>query len=117
MAKHNQTGKYGEVLALAWLTEKGYHVMHQNWRHGNWEVDFIASRSGRLHIIEVKTRTSSKFGYPEENMGVKKMQFLINAAEQYLYINPQWKQLQFDILSITINGSEVEYFLIEDVYL
>jgi putative endonuclease len=117
MAKHNQTGKDGEVLALAWLTQNGYHVMHQNWRHGNWEVDFIASRNGRLHIIEVKTRTSSKFGYPEENMGPKKMQFLINAAEQYLYIDPQWQQLQFDILSITINATEVEYFLIEDVYL
>ncbi len=117
MAKHNQTGKDGELLALTWLTEKGYNVMHQNWRHGNWEVDFIASRQGRLHIIEVKTRTSSRFGFPEENMGTKKMQYLINAAEQYLYIDPQWQQLQFDILAININGSDVEYFLIEDVYL
>jgi putative endonuclease len=46
-----------------------------------------------------------------------KMQYLINAAEEYMYQNPQWQQLQFDVLSITIINDEVEYFLIEDVYL
>ncbi len=117
MAKHNQTGKEGEAMALAWLQVHGYTILHQNWRHGNWEVDFITSKENRLHIIEVKTRTSRVFGYPEENMGPKKMQYLINAAEQYLYLFPQWRQLQFDILAISITGKEVEYFLIEDVYL
>jgi putative endonuclease len=117
MAKHNQTGKDGEAMAFAWLTERGYSIIHQNWRYGNWEVDIIASKEGRLHIIEVKTRTSTIFGYPEENMDKKKMQYLINAAEQYLYLDPQWQQLQFDILAINIKGDEVDYFLIEDVYL
>ena len=117
MAMHNQTGKDGEVLAVEWLVIKGYNILHKNWRHGNWEIDIIASKEKRLHIIEVKTRTSKKFGYPEENMGSKKMQYLINAAEEYMYQHPQWQQLQFDILAITITLQEVEYFLIEDVYL
>jgi putative endonuclease len=51
-------------------------------------------------------------------VGKKKIQNLINAAEEYLYLNPQWKRIQFDILSILILKNEpVEYFLIEDVYL
>jgi Holliday junction resolvase-like predicted endonuclease len=42
----------------------------------------------------------------------------INAAEEYLYQQPQWKRVQFNILSITILKDEpVEYFLIEDVFL
>ncbi len=117
MARHNQTGKEGEALAVGWLTQHGYYMLHQNWRHSHWEIDIIASKEKRLHIIEVKTRTSAMFGHPEENMDTKKMQYLINAAEEYLYQNPQWQQLQFDILAITINKNEVEYFLIEDVYL
>jgi putative endonuclease len=117
MARHNQTGKDGERLAVAYLTEKGYTILHQNWRHKNWEVDIIASKGKRLHIVEVKTRTSTLFGHPEENMDNKKMQYLINAAEEYMYQQPQWQQLQFDILAITILANEVEYFLIEDVYL
>ncbi len=117
MAQHNQTGKHGELLAVRYLVEKGYTILHQNWRHGNWEVDIIACRNKRLHIVEVKTRTSTIFGFPEDNMDQKKMQYLINAAEEYMYQHPQWQQLQFDILSITIGKAETEYFLIEDVYL
>jgi len=42
---------------------------------------------------------------------------LINAAEEYLYQNPQWQRIQFDILAITILNNKIpEYFLIEDVY-
>lgn len=117
MARHNQTGKEGEELAAIWLTWNGYTLLHRNWRHGNWEIDMIAFKEKRLHIIEVKTRTGDHFGYPEENMDNKKMQYLINAAEEYMYQNPQWQQLQFDILAITISKEKVDYFLIEDVYL
>ena len=117
MAKHNQTGKDGELLAINWLTENGYTILHTNWRHGNWEVDIIAHKNKRLHIVEVKTRTSEMFGHPEDNMDNKKMQYLINAAEEYMYQHPQWQQLQFDILAITIKDDKAAYFLIEDVYL
>jgi putative endonuclease len=117
MAQHNITGKQGEELAAIYLEEHGYTLLHKNWRHKNWEVDIIACRNNRLHIIEVKTRKSTIFGHPEDNMSNGKMQYLINAAEEYLYANPQWKQLQFDILAITILNDVAEYFLIEDVYL
>lgn len=117
MAAHNHTGKKGEKLALAWFLNKGYTILHQNWRHKNWEIDIIASRNGMLHIIEVKTRTTLLFGYPEDNVSTKKINYLISAAEEYLILHPQWKRIQFDILSIIINKKEEEYFLIEDVYL
>jgi putative endonuclease len=50
-------------------------------------------------------------------MDAKKMQYLINAAEEFLHLHPQWQQLQFDVLAISIKRSGAEYFLIEDVYL
>ncbi len=117
MARHNITGKEGEDLAAKWLVENGYILLYRNWRHKNWELDFIAYKGKRLHIVEVKTRTSSYLGLPEDNLDHKKMQYLVNAAEEYLYQDPQWHQLQFDVLAITISNDRVEYFLIEDVYL
>jgi putative endonuclease len=118
MAEHNVTGNTGEALAAQYLSEKGYKIMHQNWRHSHWEVDIIAEKDTILHFIEVKTRRTKKFGHPEENVGKKKIQNLINASEEYLYQQPQWKRIQFDILAITILKNEpVAYFLIEDVYL
>ena len=118
MAEHNLTGSTGEDLAAAYLTENGYNILHRNWRHARWEVDIIAEKDTILHFVEVKTRRTGKFGHPEENVNKKKIQNLINAAEEYLYQQPQWKRIQFDILSITILKHEpVEYFLIEDIYL
>ena len=118
MAKHNHTGITGEKLGADYLLKSNYDILEKNWRHSHWEVDIIAAKNNTLHFIEIKTRRSKKFGNPEEKVGKKKMENLINAAEQYLYLQPQWKRIQFDILSISIlAGEPVEYFFIEDVYL
>ncbi len=118
MAQHNQTGNIGESMAAQYLTGKGFSILHQNWRHRHLEVDIIAEKEKVLHFIEVKTRRTRKFGHPEDNVDKKKIRNLIDAAEEYLHQNPEWKRIQFDILSITMLKDEpVEYFFIEDVYL
>jgi putative endonuclease len=117
MASHNTTGKKGEQLAADWLKEAGYNLLHQNWRFSHWEVDVIAEKKGTLHFIEVKTLSSNKFGYPEQKVGKKKLQNLINAAQQFLLQYPQWQRIQFDVLSITLNAADPRYFLLEDVFL
>jgi|SRR5665213_796484 len=118
MAHHNDTGMFGEKIAAKYLSEKGYTILHQNWRHSHWEVDIIASFKNILHFIEVKTRRTEKFGFPEEDVSEKKIKNLINASEEFLLLNPEWKLIQFDVLSITIlKGKPVEFFFIEDVYI
>ncbi len=105
-------------MAAEYLFEKGFTILHQNWRHSHWEVDFIASLNKILHFIEVKTRRTQKFGYPEEDVTKKKMENLINASEEYLYQYPEWKLIQFDILSITLlKNQPVEFYFIEDIYI
>ena len=117
MASHNDTGKKGELLAVEWLIKHGYDVLHVNWRHSHYEIDMVASKESTLHFIEVKTRNSLTFGYPEESVSKKKFGSLKNAAEEYLFQHPQWVRVQYDVLSITkLKGSPVEFFLIEDVY-
>jgi putative endonuclease len=118
MARHNHTGLLGEQMAARYLTEKGFTILHQNWRHSHWEVDIIASHKNTLHFIEVKTRRTQKFGYPEDDVTKKKVQNLINASEEYQFLYPEWKLIQFDVLSITLlKDKPEEYFFIEDVYI
>lgn len=118
MAHHNDTGLLGESMAVEYLEQKGFSILYQNWRHNHWEVDIIASLKDILHFIEVKTRRTKKFGYPEDDVSKKKIENLINASEEFLFLNPQWKLIQFDVLSITIQKNKpVEYFFIEDVYI
>jgi len=114
---NKEIGIFGENTAVQHLIELGYEILHRNWRYSHLEIDIIASKDNLLHIIEVKTRTSIEFGYPEQFINNQKMQFLKNAAAHYQYQNPQWKYLQFDIISIFLSEKQIwELAFFEDVY-
>jgi putative endonuclease len=117
MALHNELGKKGEALAGEYLAGLGFSVLFRNWKHGRYEIDIVAVKDGVLHFIEVKTRQSTRFGLPEESVDRKKLRHLVYAGEAFTRVYPQWKRIQFDILSISMTAAGVEYFLIEDVYL
>ena len=105
-------------MAAAYFVSKGYEILFQNWRNGHWEVDIIASHEKILHFIEVKCRSNSSFGHPEESVSKQKISNLLHAAEAYCNEFDVKERLQFDVLAITLapDGND-EYFLIEDVYL
>jgi len=118
MARHNETGKLGEQLAEQWLIEQGYVILEKNWKFGKLEIDIIATKNDKLQFLEVKTRRSNTFGYPEELVDRKKLYHFITAGTEYIRINPTLQWIQFNILSITLSeNEESKYFLIEDVYL
>ena len=118
MAKNLDIGRAGEAFAKVFLEDGGFEILHQNWRHSHFEIDIIAAKANVLHFVEVKTRSSGIYGPPEENVTRKKLGNLISAGEAYLDLNPHWMMVQYDILSINLNGkSPPEYFFIEDVYL
>ena len=118
MSHHIETGKTGESLAAGWLRQNGFTLLHQNWRQARYEIDIIAEKNNILHFIEVKTRRTLQYGQPEESVSNAKLNNLVNGAELFLEQFPQWKHIQFDVLSITLlKGKEPEYFFIEDVYL
>jgi putative endonuclease len=118
MIHNQQTGKRGENLAVEFLQEKGYQVIERNWRHHHLELDIIATKEGMLHIVEVKTRYSLQFGWPEQSISKNKMRFLKNAAEAYQFQHKKWKHLQFNVVAITLEENNVKEFLfLEDVYI
>ena len=118
MATHNETGKDAEDMAENFLIEKGFEILHRNWRHAHFEIDIIAKKNNLLHIIEVKSRNSWLAVHPEESVTKKKFKCLLNAADEYLFRHPEYRHVQFDILSIILyKYKNPEFLLIEDVYL
>jgi putative endonuclease len=118
MAPHNKLGKEAEQMAVNYLTNNGYQVLHCNWRYSRYEIDIIAIKNELLRIIEVKSLKSSALRHPEKSVTKKKFKFLLKAADEFLFQNQQYRHVQFDILSIVLNREkEPEYFLIEDVSL
>jgi putative endonuclease len=117
MPEHIRFGKRGEDLATLWLEKKGYQILARNWRYRRFEIDIIASKNNLLHFIEIKSRHGLVFGLPEESVSEKKLINILEAAEEYQFLHPEWERIQFDILAITEMKTSTEYFLIEDVYL
>jgi putative endonuclease len=118
MASHNQLGKDAEQLAVDYLVEKGYEILHRNWRHSYYEIDIIAKKNELLRIIEVKALKSVGINFPEQGVTKKKFRYLLNAADEFLFQHQEYRHVQFDILSITLHpAKDPEFFLIEDVFL
>jgi len=118
MARHNEMGKRGEQLAVIFLVRQGYAILHCNWRSAHYEIDIIAVKNKVLHFIEVKTRSTDRFGYPEASVTNKKLHHLLRAGSAFLFHSPKFKEAQCDILSIVLyKNDSPQYFLIEDVYL
>jgi len=117
MAKHKETGIKGEHIAENFLLKKGYNILHCNWRSGKKEVDIIAEKDGLIVIVEVKTRTSFEFGFPEEAVSPQKQQHLKQAAEAFFDENRQFTDVRFDIISILLDVGEVKEIIhFEDAF-
>ncbi len=117
MAMHNELGKEGEELATAYLIALQFEILQRNWRFSHFEIDIVAVKKEVLHFIEVKARQSNHYGFPEESITMKKINNMLNAGEAYQLVYPQYKWVQYDVLSIMIQNGEAVYSLIEDVYL
>lgn len=76
-------GKHGEELAVQFLSKHGYKIIDRNFRIRGGEIDIVALQANTLVIVEVKTRTSHKFGLPEESITRYKLKFLERAAKFY----------------------------------
>ena len=84
MSTRQTLGRWGENLAAEYLQNKGYEIVTRNLRNSFGEVDLLARDGEVLVFVEVKTRSSKKFGYPEEAVDAVKLEHIIAAAEDYL---------------------------------
>ena len=103
----HELGKKGEELATGYLKEKGLTILERNWRSGRTEIDIIATDGTFLIICEVKTRSSTAFGEPEESISDFKMEALAEAGAVYQEKNNIDLEFRFDIISIVFRGDEL----------
>lgn len=100
MAKHNDLGFKGEMLAKEYLEQKGYEILDENWVHGKAEVDLIVYINKQIIFVEVKTRTSIAFGLPEDFVSEAKQKQMDLAAGEYIELMNHQGEIRFDIVSV-----------------
>lgn len=116
MAQHNELGKKGEELALELLEKKGYFIRDKNWRYQKAEVDIIAQQGDILAVVEVKTRSSTDFGDPQDFVNPKKIKLLVTAIDEYVNSKELDVEVRFDIIAIVKEGPRFNIEHIEDAF-
>jgi putative endonuclease len=86
----SQIGADGETLVASYLQEQGAVIIATNWRIKEGEIDLVARLDGRLLFVEVKSRTSAKFGHPLEAIGPEKAHRLQRLALAWIAVHDQW---------------------------
>ena len=111
MSDKIEIGRLGENLAAEFLTSKGWEIVSRNYRHGKAEIDLIVKREDWTIFVEVKTRSSSMYGEPEEFVDEFKARKIYDAAEEFIFSTDWQGHVRFDVVSIKLtNPPEIVHF-------
>lgn len=109
-------GRWGEEQAAEYLRKKGYEIVALNQRTPYGEIDIIARHDQVLVFVEVKTRSSLKYGYPEEAVNLEKQAHLQAAVQAYIQDRPEIEGVwQIDVIAVLRRGQTIEFTHFENV--
>lgn len=103
IAPHLETGHRGEALAYWYLRRLGYTMVARNlrMRPGAGELDLVGWDGPVLAFIEVKTRSSTVAGLPEETVRHNQQKRIARAAQVYMRrVKRKGVNYRFDIVSV-----------------
>jgi putative endonuclease len=98
-------GALGEQLAVDHLSSLGLRVLARNWRCRYGELDLIAvdDESRIVVFVEVKTRTSDRFGGVAQAVTPDKVRRLRRLAGLWLAAQDgSWSAIRIDVVGVRI---------------
>ena len=109
-------GRAVEAAAADLYRREGFTV-ESNFRSGRIEIDVVARRSSLIVFVEVKARTSERYGSPAEAVTPLKQGRIRKAAGAWLAQNsPGRVAVRFDVVSAIVRRDGVELTRIQDAF-
>jgi len=106
MINPGQRGKWGESIAIKYLSERNYTISSTGFRSRFGEIDIIACCKEFLVFVEVKTRKNKNFAHAREYVSISKQRKIISTANYWLAIRPTALQPRFDVIEIYAKDGE-----------
>lgn len=101
-------GAAGEEAAAQWYLAHGYEILDRNWRVRQGEIDLICRRGTTVVFVEVKTRSSTRFGSGAAAVTWKKQQRIRELARRWLAASTDFfPQTRFDVVDVDGRGNVV----------
>jgi len=103
---NQEIGKLGEDIAVNYLKQKGYKILDRNFECRQGELDIIALDKKEIVFIEVKTRTSNRYGLPSEAVNKIKQKHMLQSIKYYLYTrNLSDEFVRIDVIEVYIRDN------------
>ena len=115
MKASQRVGRWGEQAATEYLEKKGYRILARNFRSAHGEVDIIAEQDKSLVFVEVKARSSNRYGYPEHSVTPKKRQHILSAAQEFVLSHPEYSTWRVDVIAVEGESGEARITHFENV--
>jgi len=94
-------GRLGEDAACRELARRGYAILARRFRTRYGEIDIVARDGPTVVFVEVKTRSSTRFGAPAEAVtGRKQAKVALMASEYLLRRDLRAVPCRFDVVAI-----------------
>ena len=116
-----EIGLLGEKLAARHLRSVGYKLLYRNFRAvEGGEVDIVCRHGRILAFVEVKTRTSTKFGRPIDAVTMDKRYLITRGAMEWLRLL-DWEEgkirYRFDVVEVLLSdGERPDFTLVQDAF-
>lgn len=102
ISNKREVGALYEQQAAAFLQGQGYEIVERNYRCRIGEIDIIAKDGSYLVFVEVKYRTRSACGNPQEAVNYRKQRVISKVASYYClnhHYSPE-QPCRFDVVAI-----------------
>ncbi len=84
--RRRRAGQAGEEVAVDHLRQKGYLILHRNYRCALGELDIVARDGTMLVFVEVRSRSGDYYGRACEALSRAKLARLRKLALYYLAV-------------------------------
>ena len=104
--RHNQLGQEAEDLALGYLQQQGLTLIERNYRSRYGEIDLIMRDQQHIVFVEVRFRSSQRYGGAVSSVDIHKQRKLIKCAQQYIANTSSRLGFRFDVLAISPSSQQ-----------
>ena len=112
MGNNKHLGGIGESAVCKYLEREGYRIQERNFYCKAGELDIIAFDKDCLVFVEVKTRSSDRYGMPSEAVSKSKQTKMIKAALFYMQKNRFFEYMsRFDVAEAHIDEWDEVYHI------
>ena len=102
-----EIGRTAEDRARHYLENKGYEFLQSNYRTKLGELDLVMRKDEYVVFVEVKSRKSNDFGFPQEFVMRKKQQKIARTALMFIKARRlQGAAFRFDVIALGETGLE-----------